>query len=132
MQLAARWFMVGHRRRHRSEGNPQGSRTAERGRARPPPCHIKSPLVPSDHHTCIPTPINSAVIMNCCLCLWVRIHASCSSILPPKGSNYALRVRQGGSCLTKFLVNNIYNYIFKLIYYENIFHNLFDGIYLIS
>jgi len=27
------------------------------------------------------------------------------------------------SCLTKFLVNNIYIYDSKLIYYKNIFHN---------
>jgi hypothetical protein len=34
-----------------------------------------------------------------------------------------LRTTKSGSHLTKFLVNNIHNYVFKLINYENTFYN---------
>ena len=46
-------------------------------------------------------------------------------VLPPslKESNYGLRATRSGSHLTKFLVNNIHIYDFKLIYYKNTFHN---------
>jgi hypothetical protein len=41
----------------------------------------------------------------------------------PKKCNYELRATKSNPRLTKFLVNNIHNYVFKLIYNENIFHN---------
>ena len=40
-----------------------------------------------------------------------------------KRTHYELCVTQSGSRLTKSLVNNIHIYGFKLIYYENTFHN---------
>jgi hypothetical protein len=48
-----------------------------------------------------------------------------STVLPPslKEYNYGLRATKSDSCLTKFLVNGIHIYGFKLIYYKNIFHN---------
>ena len=42
---------------------------------------------------------------------------------PEKKYNYELRATKSDSRLTKFLVNNIHGYVFKLIYYENTFHN---------
>ena len=36
---------------------------------------------------------------------------------------YGLHATKSDSRLTKFLVNNIHSYVFKLIYYENIFRN---------
>jgi hypothetical protein len=46
-------------------------------------------------------------------------------LLPPswKERNYELRATRSGSRLTKFLVNNIHIYGFKLFYYKNIFRN---------
>ena len=46
-------------------------------------------------------------------------------LLPPsqKEYNYGLRATKNVSCLTKFLVNNIYICGFKLIYYKNTFRD---------
>ena len=49
---------------------------------------------------------------------------------PKKERNYGLRATKSSSHLTKFLVNNIHSYVFKLIYYENTFRKS-DGIYLV-
>jgi hypothetical protein len=40
-----------------------------------------------------------------------------------KPQHYGLRATKNDSHLNKFLVNNINRYVFKLIYYENTFHN---------
>jgi hypothetical protein len=55
---------------------------------------------------------------------------STTSIL--KRMQLRVACQKSGLRLTKFLVNNIHIYDFKLIYYENTFHNWSDGIYLVS
>jgi hypothetical protein len=53
----------------------------------------------------------------CKLLLLLMLHLSW------KEGNYGLHATKSGSCLIKFLVNNIHIYGFKLIYYENTFRS---------
>jgi len=41
----------------------------------------------------------------------------------PETPDHGLCATKSGSRLTKFLVNNIHSYVFKLIYHKNIFCN---------
>ena len=42
---------------------------------------------------------------------------------PGKNATMGYVPQKSGLRLTKFLVNNIHSYVFKLIYYKNIFRN---------